>query len=313
MKKTYFSIFFVISIVLFMGAACNNADTNLSGAYVGGVSGLDLSFVESEPPAEVLDDNSEGFSISVLLKNIGEYDIGIGKIKTTLSGINIADFQIQDATKVSENLLDGVKKDGNDKIPGGEEQIIYDAKYKPDLNQDFDTGIKASICYQYGTKTLTKLCLLKDPTRRATAGDVCNVKSEKIVQNSGAPVHIISLIETPSGKDSIRITFDVENIGSGIVYSRNAFDSGDCLNKEDGKDYVHVKVLPTGNLRVQCAKLNNANEGDVRLMTDGKASVTCEIDTSNLQDLPYENPVNINLEYYYYNYITQNFKVVNAI
>lgn len=313
MNKNYLSIFLVVGLVLFMGAACDNSDEPNTGAYIGGVAGLDMSFVELEPPEEVLDDSSEDFYISVLLKNVGEYDIAPGKVKTTLSGINIEDFQIGDGTKVSENLLDGVQKDGNDKIPGGEEQLSYESNYKHDLNQDFDTGIKANVCYHYGTKTLTKLCLLNEATKRFKEGDVCKVKSDKIVENSGAPIHVTSLTESPSGKDAIRITFEIENIGTGIVYSKNAFDSGTCSDKEEGKDRVYVYVEPTGQLNINCAKLNDGRQGEVRLMSNGKASITCEINTNSLQEMPYESPVNINLEYYYYNYITQELVVVNAI
>ena len=179
MKRRGYAIFFVLLILLLGAEGCpekKGTETGL-GAYIGGTNGLDISFVDEEPPLEVLDANQDTFYITLLVENMGEYTIPKGKIITTLSGINKDAFGLETLNIKSVNDLLGKSKIGDEVIEGGLDQMQFDpASYKPDLSADFATQLRADVCYNYKTNSLIKLCLKKNPIQRKQE-DVCVVTS----------------------------------------------------------------------------------------------------------------------------------------
>ena len=115
------------------------------GAYIGGTSGLDISFVDEEPPLEVLDQD-DPFFITLLVENMGEYTIPKGKIIGTLSGISKDQFNIRSLHIKSTNDLLGRSKIGDEVVEGGLEDLQFDqAEFKYDLTADFKDGYETII------------------------------------------------------------------------------------------------------------------------------------------------------------------------
>ena len=311
MKKIYV-LFSVLIVLLFITGCKKTTEAGLTGAYIGGSEGLDISFVEDEPPERVLDANSEQFFITLLLKNEGESDIEEGDVRVTLSGIEKNQFQIDSLTKVNENFIKGLEKKREEVLEGVQDEISYEAKYKPDLNQDFNPTITANVCYTYSTRTLTKLCLRKDVARRAREGE-CVVDEKKAIENSGAPLQVISLSELKGGTNKVKVIFTIENVGEGVVYEKGALRVGDCSEGSDKENRVNVEIRPVSNLQFKCSKLGDKSTGVVRLNTEGKATITCDASTSGLQETAFEDPLNINLDYVYKERIKKVMIVENAV
>ena len=312
MKKKYI-LFSLFVILLFIGGCKKATESKAAiGAYVGGDEGLDLSFVEDEPPERVLDADSEQFFITLLLKNDGEFDIDVGETRITLSGIEKNQFQIGSLTETNKNFINGLEKKREETLPGGQDEISYTAKYKPDLNQDFTPTVTASACYAYGTRTLTKLCLRKDIARRSREAE-CTVDEHKTIENSGAPIQVTSLNEMKGGSNKIRVIFNIENVGEGTVYEKGSFSSGSCSEDMSKEDRLNVEIRPVSSINFKCARLGGGASGVIKLNTEGKAVVTCEADTSRLQDTAFEDPLNINLDYVYKERISKALTVEDAV
>ncbi len=309
-KRGYLII--LVSLVIFV-AGCNTGDNNkVSGSFVGGDNGLILSFVENEPPESVLDANAEDFFIKIMLENEGEDDVEAGEAIVTLSGISKDQFQIDSLTKSNDNLIFGVRKDRNNVIEGSQEEVSFNANYKGDLKQDFSATITADICYDYETRTLSNICLRKDVARRDREGE-CFIDEEKSIENSGAPVQVTLLRERRAGNNELSLTFEISNIGAGEVFGKGAFSSGKCDQDKVKENLVHVSIEPVSDVQVRCDKFANTGEGDLRLTSEKKATVTCSVNTLKLQENAFEDPVNINLDYVYKERISKGIIVENAI
>lgn len=309
-------IFYVLFLVLLLSLSgaqgCPKEETEaVAGVYIGGVSGLDASFVPGEPPVEVLDNKQEAFYITLSVENFGEFTVPKGKVIATLSGINKDDFGMKSLNIKSKSEIYGVSRIGTEVIEGGFEEMQFDeAKYKPDLPADFTLQLRADVCYAYQTDSLTRLCLKKNPLQRREE-DVCDVTSEFIVvDNSGAPLQISDVKSVGAGVDSVIFKFVVENMGAGVVYEDNAF-TDKCEFKQDKKDKVNVKVKsPSGKLDIKCGILSDKDYGVVRLI-DGRKTVSCNIKTSGLQETAFEEPLEVVLNYFYKDSVGTGFTVVD--
>jgi len=301
-KRTKLVLFLLALLVI---TACTQ-EKKIGGAFAGGTTGLGANFVENEPPERVLDNNAEEFLVTISLFNDGESDVGVRNARITLVGIDAKDFQIKDMTKTNENLIRGVSKERDQVIPGDIEEVSFDAKYKNDLDADFNAIIGANMCYKYGTRAVSNLCLKREIGGRQSTGDICLVDESKSIESSSAPVQITNLIERPVGKNSLRVMFDIENAGAGVVYEKGAFATGSCYEDKKREDRVNVDVSMVGkNLNFKCSKLDNKASGSVKLI-DGRTTVSCEASTTSLQETAFESQLNINLDYVYKDYIETN-------
>jgi len=324
MKKIYV-LFSLFVLLLFIGGCKTTGETKLMKAFVGGSKGLDISFVEGEPPEKVADFNSEQFRITLLLKNEGELGIEDNNVRVTLSGIGQNQFGMTEEfgmteglTKTNTNFISGTEKRREEILDGGEDEITYTAIYMPDLKQDFTPTITANVCYVYGTRTLTNLCLRKDIARKEREGE-CVVDEYKTIENSGAPIQVTSLSEMKGGTNTVRVIFNIENVGSGTVYEKGTFSSGDCSESNDNRDKenkLNVEIKPIGGVDIancECARLGGGSKGVVKLNIEGKAVITCVASTAGLQSTAFEAPLNINLDYDYKERISRKITVENAV
>lgn len=299
MKRTLFII--VLISLLFITACTNNGGSDLpTGRYVGGDDGLKISFVEGEPPESVLDDRQETFDISILAENVGEEDIAPNQIIITLNGIERDAFKLRSLTEKNDIELLGEKK-LRDRIQDGEstEVRFKDANYQELLPFDFPVEIRADVCYEYGTTAVADICLKNAASERRT-DDQCEIDNDNVnIENSGAPVHIEQFTQRARGSNALQFTFDIVKAGSGDVYPTGTFKDS-CGVNYDVDDQVNVDISflsRSNNPNIDCSTLNG-HSGIVRLIS-GKKTVRCTVSTAGLQDIAFERPLRIKLDYMY--------------
>ena len=76
----------------------------------------------------------------------------------------------------------------------------------------------------------------------------------------------------------------------------------------DNRDYANkayvVVNFASGDIPITCPKLSNSNSGEVKLI-EGKTTITCNIDTTNVQSTAFEKPLSIAIDYAYKDSIIQ--------
>ena len=289
----------ILALLLIFIAACTPVSTPNTGRYNGGDEGLRISFLEGEPPTTVLDNNQESFDLSVLVENVGEDDIQPNQVIVTLNGIERDAFKLRSLTEKNNLEILGVKK-LQDRLQNGESAEIrfQDANYQESLPFDFDVEVRADVCYDYTSTAVADVCLKSDASQRRT-DDNCEIDNPSVeVDNSGAPVHIENFAQNARGSTAIGFTFDVVKVGSGDVYPPDNFKDK-CTVDPDNDDTVKVTVdfLSRDNLGVDCTTLQGST-GQIRL-TGGRKTVRCTVNTQSLQDIAFEKPLRITVDYMY--------------
>ena len=295
-------LFVGVLLVLSFGcsSSTNNTTTASSGAFIGGTKGLDLSFLSGAPPDSVFD-NNYSFSVNVKAENVGEWDVPKDKATFTMTGINPSDFGLTtaDMTKHPDDDLSKTQKDPNGNvIQGGISNIEFSSlEYASSVNGQVQFNLKAEACYAYGTKTQTQLCVAKDLLNKNGEQGVCNPNEIKNVENSGAPVQVVSnsFHESVIGSNKISFDFNIKHVGLGSVYEPTSACNADVNHRNK----VYVKVMDPGLGQLSCSGLDGgALEGLVTLY-NGERSVRCTltVDSDKLQD--YEKVLNMELTYDY--------------
>ncbi len=299
MKKYLLIILLTLSIIL---AGCGTGSTKTpSVGFIGGVNGLvpTLNVISSQAN-QILDNGAEPFQLTVKLQNKGEYTINENEILTSLSGIDLGAYQIQEPNGVSINtdVLEKARLDNGKLLPTSETVISYDANYKFKEPTDKTQDVGIDVCYKYETIASADACLRKDVTKAPT-GAKCKVDEQKVVGNSGAPVQVTLLSQRPADKNMLRFTINIENKGKGEVYSPDFLSKGKCIDDAESKNKLNVKVGFPDNLpKVICARLNNGNQGSVP-MIQGRSTLTCTADTTSVQDSTFTKSLITTVDYVY--------------
>ncbi len=287
----------IISLLLFSISGCKKQEKGLSqkDPFVGGTTGLLLSFTESAPPAEVFDSANFPFDVEVKLVNDGEDDIPKEKCRVKIKGVKPSDFGLSesDFIKRPEDDLLGKRKDAQGKlIEGTTTYVTFPGfNYQGQVAGNTNYPIYADVCYNYGTKAMSQLCVKENLLDEKE--EVCKVTEKKEVFNSGAPVQIIEFEESARGLDKIGFTFKIIHKGNGKIYGKNT----DCASSRANENKVWVEV-DTGIPGTECTGLSegSATTGYI-VLYGGERSIRCTQPLTTAID--YVKPVNINLEYDY--------------
>ncbi len=312
-------IFAAAVLFVFLVAGCQGGfgfgkkqEPQKQSAFVGGTKGLEIAFAEDQPPNAILDHGQQEFSITLLLRNLGEHTIPPGGVIGSLSGIVQTSFGIKSLDVVNSVEVYGITKEGNTVIPGGEEQLEFGtATFHPDLPADTSFLLKADVCYTYQTQAVSTICLKKNVLQKET-GEVCMVNNPDLSsENSGAPMHVEQMKESSVGTSKVRISFKVANKGIGAVYEPGTFN-GKCTSMESDKNRVKVTVeSPDHTFSVSCMQLGGGNSGVVTLV-NGQKDITCTIDSQGLQDITFQDLAIVKLDYQYREAVTTPLLVTNA-
>lgn len=278
MKRT--SLLLLVLAVFLLASCSSETITSNQNTFLGGTTGLLVNFVEGEPPLEVTDGNATPFTVSIKLENRGETEIAADDILISLRGIDPISFSVTLDEIINQHPTSMVLK--NDLNPDNGEKIdsppVYFTfpmmNYQGSLAGNDAFPFVVDVCYKYRTLATSKLCV-KENTMDSTHNDVCTVSEKKSVQNSGAPIQIVSFDESSAGQDAVAFSVKIKDMGSGLLAQQ-----GTMCNDHAGTKNIVKLTVDTGISGLTCGGLSNpsttgtAYSGDIRMST-GEVSVRC--------------------------------------
>lgn len=305
MNKKLLALFLIVSL-FFMAAQCGTTTKKEStGTFTGGSKGIEISFKDTAPVSEF--QQSDSVPITIVLKNSGEFDLGIGTAKAKIFGVNLDNFGIATKTyKGSTGPLKGVSAINPE---GSQQEINFgNMKYKIEIpGNEVKYPLKAKVCYPYETKTFSTVCMRSKSLESETG---CSLDKEKIVSGdvSSGPIQVTSLMEETRGSEQVKFSIKIENKGSGEVYSANSdcetLDK-DTIKKLDNKNKINYEIInPQG---VKCGS-SESNKGEITLVNN-VYTLTCW----KTVDSVIEDKLNIKLDYVYISETTKEIKVYKTI
>ena len=263
--------------------------------FLGGSVGLEINFLEGNPPAEVTDSNTFPFQAIVTLKNVGEHDVARDKIKVSLIGFLPSQFNPAspdnfDETKLKDQTLledlSGRKRDADGNIIEPVEVFFtFPDKDASSKNFNFKDQIagnnifvfRADACYKYQTRVKSDICILQS--------------------------------QNVAGSNKLQLSFDVEHSGSGKVF--DPIPAANCPRDSAGRrateDQAIVNVdtgLAIASYQLKCVGLSDVagattakQSGNVKLI-NGKRTITCTLDMPTTRT-DFIKPVDITVEFNY--------------
>ena len=288
-----------IILAMLLLAACNEqtaVPVNIANPFIGGTEGLSISF--QDLPPEVFDGGTSPFDVVIRLENKGEALVSKENTRIRLSGINPLEFSKtteQLSSSAPDDLIE-VRKDaqGNRIQPPLVFAEFTNFNYKSKLagasNQFI---IRADACYQYKTRSVSKLCV-RENILNPKPGGICEINGDKPSFSSSAPVQIGAFKESTRAKDKIGFTFEVINIGRGSVFGKNTVC--DSNRQNENKVYLTITTSLPG---LQCTGLESnptGAQGPVTLY-GGSKIVSCTQPVSTSSD--FEQIVTIEAVYDY--------------
>jgi len=311
MKKTTILIMIIAAMFLITGCQTeNNEDTTLFAPFNGGTEGISINFQQGLPPDEIYDNGKFPFSVGIALENMGEYNFEASKDygKLELQGFNPEYFGNPETEKTLDFDLKGKKKNFEGTVlNGGKEYVTFeDYNYNLDIQGNDQLKIRAKLCYDYQTKTHTKICIKENTFEDSQEEkELCTVNEIKDPKNSGAPVHVSALSELPMGQNKIQVLFTISHVGTGNIYKLGTVCDDSVTNTDKNKVYATVNLPEGTDATIKCPQLsgNDAKtEGFVTLYDGEPTTVTCTIETPSGNKI-YEPILYITLDYLYGEYV----------
>lgn len=306
--KNYASIILIMSLLVFAFGCNQETPISKESPFIGGTTGLLISYDEGAPPAEVYDGGDFDFEIVVKLKNDGEQSVSKDKVEVSLSGIDPKEFGLSDSdfVKHPDEDLEGTYKDSEgNKIEGTTTYVVFSGlNHREILTGNTPYTIRADVCYNYATNVNSMLCIKKNQIDKD--GDICKINEKKAVFNSGGPVQVTSFEEMPRGKNKFNFNFKIEPKGNGGIYKKDS----NCEYTRANENKVFVSV-DTGMDGLSCTGLDGGATSGYVTLYGGERTITCTQDTETNTD--FEKPVNIRLEYDYKEGISTQVLVKHSI
>ncbi len=314
-------ILIVILSIVFLSTACEKEETSNADPYIGGTDALKLEFMEGLPPPEVYDNNMASFGVGVELTNSGEYTVKKEDILLKIVGIK-PDFIGWDGQSKSTDIdLLKTKKDIGGNIREGTitnvifDNLIVSDKIVGGINEYPMFRVEA--CYKYGTEISVISCINENffGTRK---NDICDIREENVVYNSGAPIKVTSVKQTPISENQLQFIITIEKKGLEKLYSVTDTTCAGEKYYESNLVYFNMTDSEFTN-EFQCSGLSTivgegvspqaarSSEGYITLYKSSsgqpKAIVNCYVTLEENEKNDYVAPVKINLEYRYEDYI----------
>ena len=305
MKTRIMALAMALAVLLIAG--CDNGTTGKVNPFLGGTSGVALEFMPDAPPSEVFDGGDFPFSVVVSLKNEGEWEVPTGKAKLTINGINPVEFGVTDndmAITIDEPIEESTKDAEGNVIPSTLMPIEFpEMVYEGDLVGNRLFPLRANLCYEYGTRATSSLCVLANLRDTSSESPVCNVNEDKTVYSSGAPIAITAFQEAVAGTDKVRFTFTISHKGKGQIYKLGSGCNGAVFSN---RNKIHLAV-DSGLAGLKCTGLSDGTdtEGYVMLSSEGKTAervITCTQPIEAQTD--FDQPVNVVLTYDYNDHVS---------
>lgn len=305
-KSSIFLVFAIIAVVAVSGCT-TKTETTPAGAFVGGTSGLGMSFMSNAPPTEYPECTS--FDINVQVENKGEYTVPKDAASVTISGISTGTtgYGITPSTK-NADVLEGRQKFGNSVTPGGQQLISFSSIGSPDFPGDTTQTVIATSCYPYQTIAMSTVCITESFVKQTTGGtELCKATGDKTVYNGGAPIQVSSISQFPVGSpiNGITINLKLKDMGGGTPYAKG----GTCpapSQKEIGKITVTKMHLINLDKKGDC-------ENKQVNMVNGEAFLSCKFSwAGDAKTGEFEDILDMSFDYGYTQTATTKVKFLNV-
>mgnify|MGYP006279948667 CR=1 FL=1 len=279
--------------------------------FVGGSTGVVLSFIEASPPKEIFDDGQFPFSISVKMDNRGEYDVEDNDGYIEIEGISPSEFG-KSTGDLREEIpaIEGSKKGIDGSVIDGFSDVVEfpNLNYEPDIAGTLGpVPIRALACYNYETQATVNLCIKEETIDAIRENEVCQIAGAKSVENSGAPIHVKAVKEAPQSKDSIQAQITIGSVGqpTDSFYKEDT----ECDNRRNNPEkfvvYVEVDPIVNGQVPARCSGLSGGDSGYITLYDGADRTISCSFDTSSI-DGNFETRMNVLLRYRYSQFIEKD-------
>ena len=317
--KKYIIIGIILSMLVFV-VSCDGGteDPNKIPPFIGGIEGLSLAFQDGAPPDEIFDAGQNPFTISLIIENVGEEDINPEDFaEVSLVGINPAQFGLRDSDlylplldprndvvslRSAAKLVDGTS------VPGDLTSVSFgQMNYKPDLVGTTEILVRAELCYDYRTRSNTQICIKDNILDSLKSDKICSINEEKIPMNSGGPVQVTQVKETPSGQNQIQIAFTISHVGTGLFFKKGSPSHCDdsLTNFDENWVYVDVWLPPeSSDVKMSCPLFNGGTSGYVNMFQGAPRQISCNLKTTNTGGHKiYQDILHIDLEYTYLQFV----------
>jgi len=303
-----------------------------------GVDGITMEFLDNMPPDKLLE--NEPFSIGLMVKNQGAFDINIPKEGETVAnkeanGIIAVTIEEDYMTKINyltdETSSQTIELGGKSRFNIKGEQIVkrFDISTKLiDPRSEIHTSdIFVTACYKYQTKAVADVCIDTDIYNTKPGEKACEMKTESMV-SQGAPVAVTKveagvITKTIGGRDYIfpQYLIYIKNKGKGQVITSDSVKKACDATGIDKSNYNRLDIEAllnlgeVGNRALRCEKkpLRLINEEDfVRCSSyDNKKSdhdnIVNGFDKSTVNN--FLTPLKITLDYGYTFTISKQIKI----
>ncbi len=272
----------LVTVSVFL-AGCGDEEPGFGKdkTFLGGTKGLEIEFMNGEPPEEVYDGGDFPFSITLKINNKGEYDIPAEDVIVSIQGFDAEEFSLSlnDLEKNPDEDITGygINPDTGEPIEPPEYYITFsDLNFQGTLSGNHQFPAVANICYKYLTKATTDLCI-KENLLDTQDTSVCTVSGKRKYENSGAPVQITDVEEYTAGSSAVRFSFRVKHIDNGNIYS----ETGELCDKAlANKNKVNVNVDTGMEGTLKCSGLSDGDSGEI-ILTEGERMISCTQEVKN--------------------------------
>lgn len=292
--------------------------------YYSGTNGLEIEFVEGQPPRTIFENQEVPVAVKVSNKGVADaYDVKMLLFYQDLY------FGMRDGEGNVRELVGAVSGDAaessllgiNEYNPIGDETSEYfTLKSHPFVTkkESVSTDVKAIVCYKYYTKATAQLCV--DPNVGSVLRkSVCDANQDiPLSGGQGSPVSVTRVQQITSANDrdefDVSVLIFVRNDGDGKVVDVDS-EFEECLpgaaaiatllddkevsattktapRKRDGVVDITEVRTSAGSKRGSC------NRVEVKLDQNKEASFSCKLRLRK-QDAGYTTPLTIELDYGY--------------
>jgi len=255
MDKKYIFVFFALFVALVLTSGCiggtKTEQVQKQASFVGGTEGVKISLLPGQPPSQIFE--VQPFLIGVQLENKGEGNLttvppypSIIYGYVSIAGIDVSRFGTPQTPlpqfQIISRPLSPTTKIINSVVPGGQDQITFEAKAPDIIGAQTQYPLEVSVLYAYSSTATAAACLKEDIYSQTVSGkEICKLVGTKPVESSGAPIKVTSIEELPTG-----FNIKIKNVGIGYPFKVNATNFQTTKSKVDQfseKDRVTVSSV----------------------------------------------------------------------
>jgi len=284
--RQYALIALVVALLALSGCGGDTKQPNITDPFIGGNIAVNLYLQNGAPPPMVYDGGKFPFGINIVFENVGEADIGEGTlspyISARLENVNPSLFGVTEADlflAIPERINGARKNFDGTILPGMLTNIIFpQLNFQKRLAGNDMITLRGVVCYDYANIATTQICLKSDMLENVQDSTLCSLTGEKLVHNSGGPIHVTHVVQNPLGPNKIMTSFQIEHVGPGEFYGRS--DTEDCNPsvKNSNKFKVDLEVsVQDPAATVQCYRLQNSNAGQIVMYGGAPQTISCTI------------------------------------